>query len=336
MDRDQHELQFLGFLGVYRETSKIILRWRRIFAQITLALILPLCVVFLAHSAVSQLLSFKIVNHEFDRDDSWEGSRRYRDLSRMLKKEWVAFWLFKLGYFIFVFIFSLLSTSAVVYTVACVYAAKQITFKKIMSVVPRVWKRLMVTFLWSFATFIAFVVVAVALLIGWVVVVRIFRLGLGPAIAMFVILLILYVIVFVYITMIWQLASVISVLEDVYGWKAMVKSKRLIKGKMGMSVGCFIVVLVWFTLVQALFECFVVFDLVLGIGIKIGVGLICLLLLLMVVLFDLVVQTVVYFVCKSYHHENIDKSSLSDHLEVYLGDYVRLKPNSVQLERLHV
>ncbi|KAF8011857.1 hypothetical protein BT93_I0096 [Corymbia citriodora subsp. variegata] len=257
-DRDQHELQFLGLLGVYSETSKII----------TLALILPLCVVFLAHSAVSQLLCFKIP--------------RYRDLSRMLKKEWVAFWLFQLGYFIFVFIFSLLLTSAVVHTVACIYVAKQIPFKNIMSVVPRVWKRLMV---------------------------------LSSGVSQ---------------------PSVLSVLEDVYGWKAMVKSKRLIKGKMGMSVGCFLGVLVWFTLVQALFECFVVFDLVLGIGIEIGVGLICLLLLLMVVLFYLVVQTVIYFVCKSYHHENIDKSSSSDHLEVYLGYYVPLKPNAVQLEQLHV
>ncbi|KAI6699855.1 hypothetical protein NL676_014179 [Syzygium grande] len=336
MDRDQRELQFLGFLGVYRETSRIILKWRKVFTQITLALILPLCVIFLAHFLVSQLLSFEILNHEMDRDDAWEDSPRYRYLSRMLKKEWVAFWLFKLGYFIFVFIFSLLSTSAVVYTVACVYAAKQITFKKIMSVVPRVWKRLMVTFLWSFATFFVFIVAAVGLLIVWVVIVRHFMVGPALGITMLVILLILYVIGFVYITMIWQLASVISVLEDVYGRKAMVKSKRLIKGKMGVSIGCFLGVLVCFVLVQALFECFVVLNLFYGIGIKIGVGLICLLLLIMVVLFDLVVQTVIYFVCKSYHHENIDKSALSDHLEVYLGDYVPLKANSVQLEQLHV
>ncbi|KAF8011858.1 hypothetical protein BT93_I0097 [Corymbia citriodora subsp. variegata] len=335
MDRDQHELQFLGFLGVYRETSKIILKWRRIFAQITLALILPLCVVFLAHSAVSQLLFFRIASDEFDRDTS-NGSPGNRDLSRMLKKEWVVFCLFKLGYFISVFIFSLLSTLAVVYTVACIYVAKHITFKKIMSVVPRVWKRLMVTFLWSFAPFFAFVVVAGSLLIEWVFNVAVSQVRPRLGIAMLVILLILYIIAFVYSTMIWQLASVITVLEDVYGRKAMVKSRRLIKGKMGILVGFSLGVLVWFALVQALFDCFLVFDLFPVIGINIGVGLICLLLLLMVVLFDLVVQTVIYFVCKSYHHENIDKSSLSDYLEVYLGDSVPLKAHSVQLEQLHV
>ncbi|KAI6699854.1 hypothetical protein NL676_014178 [Syzygium grande] len=302
MERYQHELQSLGFLGVYRETSKIIRKWRKIFAQITLALILPLCVTFLAHSLVSQLLSFKIVDHEITRNDVWVDDPKYRNLSRKLKKEWVAFWL--------------------------------VTFKKIMSVVPRVWKRLMVTFFWSFAIFFVYNVVAVGLLIVWLVIVRRFSVGSALGITVAVIVLILFVIGFVYITMIWQLASVISVLEDVYGRKAMVKSKRLMMGKMGLWVWCFLGVLVCAVLVQALFECFVVLDLV-PIAIKIGVGLICLLLLSMVVLFGLVVQTVIYFVCKSYHHENIDNSSLPDHLEVNLGDCPTEGQNPVQLEQLH-
>ncbi|KAL3721453.1 hypothetical protein ACJRO7_033882 [Eucalyptus globulus] len=336
MDRDQNELQFLGFLGIYRETSKIILKWRNIFAQITLALILPFCVIFLAHFLVSQLLSFKILDHEITRSDTWKDDPEYRDLSRKLKKEWVAFWLVRVGYFIFIFIFSLLSTAAVVYTVACVRAAKQISFKKIMSILPIVWKRLMVTFFWCFALFLVYNVVAVGLLIVWLVVVRQFSVGPALGIAVAVILLILYIVGFVYITMIWQLASVISVLEDAYGRKAMAKSKRLIKGKIGLSVWCFLGVLVCSVLVQALFEFFVVLDFV-PIGIRIGVGLICLLLLSMLVLFDLVVQTVIYFVCKSYHHENIDGSCLSDHLEGCLGgDCPSEGQKAVQLEQLQV
>ncbi|KAF8011861.1 hypothetical protein BT93_I0100 [Corymbia citriodora subsp. variegata] len=335
MDRDQNELQFLGFHGVYRETSKIILKWRKIFAQITLALVLPLCVIFLAHSLVSQLLSYKILDHEITQNETWEDDQKYRNLSRKLQKEQVAFWLVRLGYFVFVFIFFLLSTAAVVYTVACIYAAKQITFKKIMSIVPRVWKRLMVTFFWCFALFFVYNVVAVGLLIVWLLVVRQFSVGPALRIAMAVILLIFYVGGFVYITMIWQLASVISVLEDAYGRKAMAKSKVLIKGKMGLSVWCFLGVLVWSMPVQALFESVVVSALV-PIGVKIGVGLICLMLLSMLVLFDLVVQTVIYFVCKSYHHENIESSCLSDHLEVCPGDCPSEGPKPVQLEQLHV
>jgi hypothetical protein len=55
-------------------------------------------------------------------------------------------------------------------------------------------------------------------------------------------------------------------------------------------------------------------------------GIICLLLLFKMILFRLVIQTVIYLVCKSFRHENIDKFALSD-LEVYLGDYVPLKTN---------
>ncbi|KAL3721447.1 hypothetical protein ACJRO7_033876 [Eucalyptus globulus] len=335
MDRDLNELQFLGFLGVYRETSEIIVKWRKIFAQITLTLILPLCIIFLAHSLVSQLLSFNILDHEITQNDIREEDTNYRDLSPMLENEWVAFWFVRLGYFVLVFIFSLLSTAAVVYTVACVFAAKQITFKKIISVVPRVWKRLMVTFFWCFALFFGYNDVAVGLLIAWLVMVRQFAVGPALGIAVAVILLILSVVGLVYITMIWQMASVISVLEDAYGRKAMVKSKGLIKGKMDLSVWCFLGVLVYSVLVQALFESLVFFDLV-PIGVKIGVGLICLMLLSMLVLFDLVVQTVIYFVCKSYHRENIDSSCLSDHLEGCLGDGPSEGQKAVQLEQLQV
>ena len=65
---------------------------------------------------------------------------------------------------------------------------------------------------------------------------------------------------------------------------------------------------------------------------RVAAGIGSLLLLLKVFLFGLVVQTVLYFVCKSYHHENIDKSALSEHLEGYLGDYVPLKSKDVQME----
>ncbi|KAK7828719.1 hypothetical protein CFP56_029993 [Quercus suber] len=64
MDREQEDLQFLGFFGVFKESFKIIFSWRRIFSQITLALILPLSFIFLAHIQISQLLFFKILNDQ--------------------------------------------------------------------------------------------------------------------------------------------------------------------------------------------------------------------------------------------------------------------------------
>ena len=53
----------------------------------------------------------------------------------------------------------------------------------------------------------------------------------------------------------------------------------------------------------------------LGVVSRVGFGVLCLLLHIILFLFGPVVQTLLYFVCKSYHHENIDKSALSDHLK---------------------
>ncbi|XP_030940481.1 uncharacterized protein LOC115965409 [Quercus lobata] len=333
MDREQEDLQFLGFFGVFKESFKIIFSWRRIFSQITLALILPLSFIFLAHIQISQLLFFKIVNDQDTLDfDEQGGTPSYNKLSNLISFEWAEFWLFKFVYFTFLLILSLLSTSAVVYTIACIYTGEEITFKKVLGVVPKVWKRLMVTFMWSFAIVLAYNIFSGVLFYFWARYFGLYKIG----IAIFVGLLVLYLMGFVYISLLWHLASVVSVLEDVYGIKAMIKSKTLIKGKMCLAVALFCTLTILFIGVQLLFENLVVLNITRNTTIRIGIGILSFLLLFKVFLFGLVAQTVVYFVCKSYHHENIDKSLLADHLEVYLGEYVPLKAKDVELGEFDV
>ncbi|KAF3439395.1 hypothetical protein FNV43_RR17672 [Rhamnella rubrinervis] len=303
MDVEQEEMQFLGLLDIFRESYKIIISWRKIFSQITLSLILPLSFVFLAHIEVSQILLGKIISNESDMMETEVGSRRYNRLNDVVASEWSTYFLIKAVYFTFLLIFSLLSTSAVVYTIACVYTGREVTYRKVMSVVPKVWKRVMVTFLCTFVAFFAYHVVALILLVIWIILAgfsyHFLMVGL-------VLLLILYFAGLVYMTLVWHLASVVSVLEDARGVQAMNKSQALMQGKMWVAISIF---------------------LILGLA-SYGVQLF---------LFGLVIQTVLYFVCKSYHHENIDKSALSDHLEVYLlGEYVPLKSKDVQLEQVHV
>ncbi|PKI54129.1 hypothetical protein CRG98_025493 [Punica granatum] len=246
--------------------------------------------------------------------------------------EWTVFLLFKAAYFTFLLVLSLLSTSAVVYTIACVYTAREVTFRKVLSVVPRVWRRLMVTFLCIFVAMFLYNTFAIALLVAFILMLGDTAIG---AVVM-VNLAILYLVGLVYMSIVWQLASVVSVLEEDYGIRAMAKSKNLIKGKTGISVVAFVVLnfLEWVVLV--LFKKFVVHGGMLRIPAKLGLGILSLAVLSGLFLFGLTMQTVIYFVCKSYHHENIDKSALSDHLEVYLGEYVPLTAKDVQLEQYHV
>ncbi|XP_043705565.1 uncharacterized protein LOC122655410 [Telopea speciosissima] len=333
MDREPEELQFLGLFGIYKESFKIIISWRKIFNKITLALVLPLTFIFLAHMQVSGLIFSKILHNEEALDFTRTDTATYHRLSDRISSEWVAFWLFKAAYLVFLLIFSLLSTSAVVYSIASIYTAKELTFKKVMAVVPKVWKRLMVTFLWSFLIVFIYNVVAVVFFVLALIVVNP---GTTAGITLGIGLLALYFSGVVYISIVWHLASVISVLEDFKGIKAMTKSRALIKGKMRIACAIFVKLSIMFALIQIAFEKMVVHGGKLEMGSRVLFGIVCFLLLMQLFLFGLVVQSVFYFVCKSYHHESIDKSLLADHLEVYGGEYVPLRGKDIQLEQYDV
>ncbi|XP_073098650.1 uncharacterized protein [Elaeis guineensis] len=334
MDREPEELQFLGPVGIYHEASKIVLSWRRLFSQITLALVLPLSTLFFVHIYVSHLLFSKIDRNEVALDDAPTGSPSESAILSRLTSEWYGFLLFKAAYLLALLVLSLLSTSAVVYSVASIYTAKDLSFPKVLSVVPKVWRRLMVTFIWAFLLLLAYNTVAIFVIVLAVLL-------LGPAIPGAVavaLIFLLYAAGLVWISVIWHVASVVSVLEDTCGIEAMRKSRALIKGKTWTAVAIFVLLNLCFVGVEVGFKLLVVDGsyMNLGVVLRVGNAVLMLSILCMVILFALVAQTVVYFVCKSYHHESIDKSSLADHLEVYLGEYVPLKAKDVQLEQFHV
>lgn len=332
MDREQEEIQFLGFFGILAESCNIVSSWKKIFAQITVALILPLSFIYLAHIQISELLFTKIMHNEFILDQTPEGTGAYDKINTLLSSELTTFFLFKIAYFIFFILLALLSTSAVVYTIACIYTARDLSLRTVLSVVPKVWKRLIVTFIWNFIIMFAFNVASlILLLVGAILFGQVAILG-----PFFLVgFVISYLIGFLYITIIWHLATVVSVLEESYGLHAMAKSQELIKGKMGVAFAVFLVIGICFFAIQVMFEAVVVLGEG-GIGERIGYGIVCVILLSILMLFGLIAQTIIYLVCKSFHHQNIDKSLLADHLGGYLGEYVPLKARDVQLQHFDV
>ncbi|KAG2665740.1 hypothetical protein I3760_15G023100 [Carya illinoinensis] len=297
MDMEQEDMQYLGFFGVCREAFKIISSWRKIFSQISLSLVLPLSFIFLAQMEVSELLISKEIT--------------------------LSLCLFKAAYLIFSLIFSLLSTSAVVYTIACIYTGHEVTFKKVMSVVPKVWKRLMLTFVCTFLAYFAYIIVAALILF----VISTFLILINTKLfSLLYVLLVFFVVGFVYLSIVWQLANVVTVLEDICGFHALRKSTALLKGKMWVATFIFLLLGLCHLAIQISFQMLVVRSGSLGAVSRFVYGIVCLVLLFMLLLFGLVLQTVIYFVCKSYHHANIDKSALSDHLAGYhIGGHVPLK-----------
>ncbi|XP_061348101.1 uncharacterized protein LOC133293541 [Gastrolobium bilobum] len=336
MNREQEDMQFLGLYGVYKESFKIILSWRNIFSQITLTLVLPFSFIFLIHIQISHFLYRKIIHNIEEIIETPQGTPQYQNLSDMITSEYATFWLFKLVYFTFLFIFLLLSTSAVVYTIASFYTARDITFSKVMSVIPMVLKRLMVTFMCTIFAFLAYNAMAVFIFIVYALTIGVQSGG----ILGLVVIGILYLIGFVYLAVVWQLSSVVTVLEDSYGVEAMMMSNELIKGKMGLSLLIFLKLIVSFILVQFLFkkvEVVFVHGWRLSLVDRTAFGMLRFLMMSHLFIFGLVLQSVLYFVCKSYQYQNIDESDLLDDLEDYHGEYYEpLKAKDVHQEQSHV
>ncbi|KAK8530112.1 hypothetical protein V6N13_102990 [Hibiscus sabdariffa] len=316
MDLAPEELQFLSISDILRESVSIPKRSPKTFYLITLALIFPLSFAILAHSLFTHPILNKLESHPL----------------AQTRHEWTLLLTFQFCYLIFLFAFSLLSTAAVVFTVASLYTSKPVSFSSTIAAIPKVFKRLFITFTWVSLLMFVYNALMITFLVLFVIAVDTRNTFLS--FLSFMVILVLFLGVHVYITALWHLASVVSVLEPIYGIAAMKKSYELLKGRAKMA---FILVFGYLAIcgvIGGIFGSVVVHGgEKYGVFWRIVVGGFLVGILVIVNLVGLLVQSVFYYVCKSYHHQGIDKIALHDHLGGYLGEYVPLK-SSVQMESL--
>ncbi|KGN47744.1 hypothetical protein Csa_003583 [Cucumis sativus] len=337
-------LKFVGIFGILHETFKLISQWRKIFTQITLLFILPLSLLIFANNEVSKFFLQKISQEKTILQQTQESTPQFLKLSHLISSQNLYYSLFNFAFLIFSPIFSLLSTSATVYTVACIYAARDISFTLVMAVLPKLWKQLLITFLCYLASIFAFTFVAIGVLcLIPLIAILIYGLNTGQDFILgnkiiFFFFIISYCIGIWYFTTIWQLSSVVSVLEKSCGFKALEKSKNLLKGKMKMVIKLWVLLDFPLGVIQfALLHYFVTRSTWVGWSI---LGICWVLSFMVFVLVKLVLETVVYFVCKLHHGEMVDMMPLWNHLQGYVlpHHYDQLKVdddnNSVQLEKI--
>ncbi|URD96539.1 hypothetical protein MUK42_30488 [Musa troglodytarum] len=320
MDLQLEELQALSMADVVRESVAIPRGAPRTFALITLALVFPLSFAILAHTLFTHPILLQLQRSDAPASD------------------WLLLLLYQFAYLLFLFAFSLLSTAAVVFTVASLYAAKPVSFSSSLVAVRPIFPRLFRTFLWVALLMLLYNLVFAAA----VLLLLLFSPLQGSPSPLFVLffalVLLAFLAVHVYISALWHLASVVSVLEPLCGLAAMAKSRDLLRGRARMAAVLVVAYLGTCGLVGALFRAVVVKGPneegslgVTSVSVKVLVGGALVAVLVMVNLVGLLVQSVFYYVCKSYHHQQIDKSALYDHLGGYLGEYVPLK-SSIQME----
>ncbi|XP_026457114.1 uncharacterized protein LOC113357836 [Papaver somniferum] len=218
----------------------------------------------------------------------------------------------------------------VVYIVACIYTSRDITFKRVIGVFPKVWGRLIVTFLWCLLVWVIYTGVAIGLFLWFFLSVNDGGQENDKVLIFGICLFIPFMIGSVYMENVWSVAMVISVLEDDYGRKALGKSMKLIKGKVWVSSSVFLTLHFALSGVVFAFSLLVVYGDILSLERKIYVGIACSVLLMLLIHFTLVIQTIFYFVCKSYNDE--DSSNVAKHLDVGYANLV----SDIQIQRASV
>ncbi|XP_022153703.1 uncharacterized protein LOC111021155 [Momordica charantia] len=317
MDVELQKMQVLGICGIFQETGKLIHKWKKIFAQITLAFILPLSLLVLAYSEISNFFITKITHDQQFLNNTQKSTPQFLKLSHLVSSDRIHYYLISIAYFIFSTTFSLLATSAVIYAVASIYsAAPDISFKHVIAAVPRAWKRLLLTFLCFIAAILIFNFFA-AFIITFLTIIALviyepseFSFGIGSAMIVAV-FTILYMTALWYLVMIWKMANVVSVLEESSsGFRAMARAKALLKGKMVVATESVDTSALSDHLKGYLSAEYVPLNVEDYVQVE----------------KLLVAGIVLYFVCKSYHQESVDKSALFDHLQGYLSTgYVALE-----------
>ncbi|KAK4379547.1 hypothetical protein RND71_001409 [Anisodus tanguticus] len=318
MDLQPEQLQNLSLPSIIKESITIPKRSPQTFYRITLSLILPLSFAILAHS----FFTHPILNQLHENPSASHAS------------QWTKLLFYQFCYLVFLLAFSLLSTAAVVFTVASLYTSKQVSFSSIITAIPSILKRLFITFIWVFLSMLVYNAVLSFFIVLMLIV---FESKNKNSVALFLVsvfvLSLFFLVVHVYLSALWHLASVITVLEPMQGIGSIKKSYGLLKGKIRVASVLVLGYLVIFGVVSSAFGSIVVdggskysvFARVVIGGVLIGV-------LVVVILVGLLVQSLFYYVCKSYHNERIDKSALYSHLGGYLGEYYEPLKGNMQID----
>ncbi|GLJ55742.1 hypothetical protein SUGI_1197170 [Cryptomeria japonica] len=201
------------------------------------------------------------------------------------------------------------SIAAAVYTVAALYKGKQEnSFAAVIMPFPTVWKHMLIPWLWYFI--INFAITVTFAFIVWLALITPYWIAFYVAVAIVPMVL---EGVRIYVEMVWQVTTVVSVMEEgCYGLESIKKSHRLIHGKRITAwalTGVYIENARFFN-----FVAFVGNSYFLGLGAKMLCGTAYVVLAYVIILMWAVTQSVFYFVCKSHHRKSVDDGlSLEDY-----------------------
>ncbi|CAK9156259.1 unnamed protein product [Ilex paraguariensis] len=198
---------------------------------------------------------------------------------------------------------SLLSKAAVVYSVDCTYSRKKFDSSKFYLIISKIWRRIVVTYLWLCMVIAGCLTLFLVLLVAVSSLFSIIGFPSDLIVYPAMIVGLVFSIILANAIIICNIAIVISVLEDVSGPQALLRSSLLIKGQTQVGLLIFLGSTIGMAFVEGLFE-HRVKTLSYGDGSsRLWEGPLLVVMYSFVVLIDSMMSAVFYFSCKNYSME---------------------------------
>lgn len=205
----------------------------------------------------------------------------------------------------------LLSKAAVVYSVDCTYSKKRFDVFKFCKIVWKLWKRVVMTYIWACMVIVGVITLFLVLLVAICNTFLIFGFVTDVIVYLAMVVGLVFSVVFAKAIIVCNIAVVISVLEDASGPQALLRSTVLIRGQTQVGLLMYLGSTMGMTFVQGLFE-HRVKTLSYGDGSsRIWEGPLLVIMYSFVVLIDLMMTAVFYFSCWSFSMEAANQEAQS-------------------------
>ncbi|KAJ6910306.1 hypothetical protein NC652_021088 [Populus alba x Populus x berolinensis] len=307
---DSRNLQFYSTsaLEILRETARILRCNSWSFMTIAALLICPVSAILLSNVLVDQSIVKRLSTRLLLVAKS--SGLPLRPLIKQLCHRFAEMAVSSATCFPLFITLSLLSRAAVVYSVDCTYSRKDVDGSKFLAMISKIWRRIVSTYLWSCMVIVGCLTLFFVLLVA--VCSTFLVLGFWPELNLYAAMIVglVFSVIFANAIIVCNIAVVISVLVDVSGPQALLRSSVLIRGQTQVGLLIFLGSTIGMAFIEGLFE-HRVKTLSYGDGSsRIWEGPLLVIMYSFVVLIDLMMSAVFYYSCRSHGMEASDGECL--------------------------
>lgn len=324
----------LTALEILRETIRILRFNSSGFLVIAALLICPVSTILLSDAFVDQSVVGKLsFRFRLVAETSGLPKSDFTNLVCRKLSESVLSLTFCFPYLITLWLFG---KAAIVHSVAGTYAGKTLTIAKFITMIRKIWKRVMLTYIWVCIAIIGCIAVFLLLLV--IVVNMAVSMGICSNCAIYAVLGlgVFFSVLFAHTLIICNLANVISIFEDCRGLAALFRSMHLIKGRTQVGLMIILGIAIGTAFVESLYE-YRVKSLTYGdVYSRMWEGPLLIIMYTFVVLIDAMMSCIFYFTCKCSSLESFDSHSLLEHTTSFSGSMDQANVNDSSPSKLLV